>query len=626
MKRSFLELYNTELQHLRQTAGEFGRAYPKIAGRLSLDTEGKEICPDPFVERLLEGFAYLAARVKFKLESEFPRFTQALFETIYPDYLAPTPSMAVVRFQPDWNEKSLASGFSIPRGMTLRSKAYSSQNTPCTFTTAHDVTLWPVKLDQAKYLDRSIVGIDLPAEAAASAAIWMSFEATAGLDFSKILLDRLCFYLRGADELPAKVFEHILSHGTGIWVRDPQSKTASRKWRQLPRGSLRPVGLQNDTALLPPSPTTFEGYRLLMEYFSMPQRFLFLEIDGLRKALEGFTGKTMELAVTLSKAEMDVSTSVNESLFDLYSTPALNLFEKHTDRINLSDRFSEYHLVPDRARPLDYEIHTVKSVTGYGATADIHQDFLPFYKAKDRDNVADAFFTVNRIERTASENERKYGKISSYAGSEVFLSLVDAAAAPHSTDLQQLGITALCTNRHLPIIMGKGSSSAEFLDEINGPVKLIQCISGPTAPRPSFAMGPTAWRLISHLSLNYLSLVDAPGNDGANVLREILGLYVDAKDSGMKKQIEGVRSVKSRPILRRIPSLGIVSFVRGIEITVTLDDENFVGTGIFLLGMVLDHFFAKHVTINSFTETVICSVQRGEIIRWPARMGTRSTL
>ncbi len=626
MNRSFLELYNTELQHLRQTAGEFGRAYPKIAGRLSLDTDGKEICPDPFVERLLEGFAYLAARVKFKLESEFPRFTQALFETVYPDYLAPTPSMAVVRFQPDWNEKSLASGFLIPRGTALRSKAYSSQNTPCTFTTAHDVKLWPIKLDQAKYLDRSIVGIDLPAEAGAAAALWMSFEATAGLDFSKINPDRLCFYLRGADELPAKVFEHVVSHCTGVWVRDPQSKTESGKWRRLPQGCLAPLGMENNTSLLPPSPTTFEGYRLLMEYFSMPQRFLFLEITGLQKALGGFSGKTMELAVTLGRVEPDVSTGVNETLFDLYSTPALNLFEKHTDRINLSDRFSEYHLVPDRARPLDYEVHTVKSVKGYGATADIQQEFLPFYKAKDRDNIGDAFFTMNRIKRTASETERKYGQISSYAGSEVFISLVDAASAPHSSDLQQLGITALCTNRHLPIIMGKGSSSAEFIDEINGPVKLIQCISGPTAPRPSFAMGATAWRLISHLSLNYLSLVDSPGSDGANVLREILGLYVDSRDPVMKKQIAGVRSVKSRPILRRIPSLGIVSFVRGIEITVTLDDDNFVGTGIFILGMVLDHFFAKHVTINSFTETVICSVQRGEIIRWPARMGTRSTL
>jgi type VI secretion system protein ImpG len=626
MNRNFLELYNAELQHLRQTAGEFGRAYPKIAGRLSLDTEGKEICPDPFVERLLEGFAYLAARVKFKLESQFPRFTQALFETVYPDYLAPTPSMAVVRFQPDWNEKSLATGFPIPRGTSLRSKAYSSQNTPCTFTTAHDVTLWPVKLDQAKYLDRSIVGIDLPSEAGAAAAVWMSFEATAGLDFSKIKLDRLCFYLRGADELPAKVFEHILTHGIGVWVRDPQSKTASKKWQALPEGCLTPLGLKNDSALLPPSPTTFEGYRLLMEYFSLPQRFLFIQIDGFERVIAGFTGKTLEMAITLGKAEPAVSTVVSESLFDLYSTPALNLFEKHTDRINLSDRFSEYHIVPDRARPLDFEIHTVKSVTGYGSTADIHQDFLPFYKAKDKDSLADAFFTVNRVERTPSENERKYGKVSSYAGSEVFVSLVDAASAPHSSDLQQLGITALCTNRHLPIIMGKGSSSAEFLDEINGPVKLIQCITGPTVPRPSFAMGETTWRLISHLSLNYLSMIDAPDHNGASGLREILGLYVDPRDSGLKKQIEGVRSVSSRPILRRIPALGIVSFVRGIEITVTLDDDNFVGTGIFILGMVLDHFFAKHVTINSFTETVICSVQRGEIIRWPARMGTRCAL
>jgi type VI secretion system protein ImpG len=208
----------------------------------------------------------------------------------------------------------------------------------------------------------------------------------------------------------------------------------------------------------------------------------------------------------------------------------------------------------------------------------------------------------------------------------VFLSLVDANAAPYRPELRQLGIKALCTNRHLPIQMAVGVSRSDFTMDVSAPVASIRCLSGPTVPRPSLAEGRFSWRLISHLSLNYLSLLNAKGDEGAAALRDILKLYTDASDRQTARQIEGLLSVRAAPIIRRVAAPGPITFARGLEITVTFDEAAFEGTGVFLLGGVLEQFFAKYVSLNSFTETVIKTQQRGEIIRWPAQMGRRQII
>lgn len=624
MDRRLLHLYNVELQHIRQMAGEFAEEYPKIAGRLALDKDGKEICPDPFVERLLEGFAFMAARVHLKLDAEFPRLTQSLLETLYPHYLSPTPSMAVVRFEPELDDPGLIEGFSIPRATALRSIIGRGDRTACEYRTAHAIKLWPIRLEEAEYYIRKAGTLELPPEALARAAVRMTFRATAGLTFNAIPLDKLTFYLRGVDELPVAIFEQIIAHGAGIWLRDPADKR--KGWTPLLKNRIRRVGLADDEALLPRSPESFEGYRLLMEYFAFPQRFLFFEIGGLTEAVRENKSDTLELVLTLDQADNRLEDRVDASAFDLFCTPVVNLFTKRTDRVPLTDRASEFHVVADRTRPLDFEIYSVQTVTGYGSRAGEEQEFAPFYLARDVDAGPTAFYTMNRVPRVLTEKEKKFGKQSAYSGSEVYLSLVDASSAPYSRELQQLGVTALCTNRHLPIRMTGGIGSSDFSIDVSGPIRSVRCVTGPTAPRPSFAEGEMAWRFISHLSLNYLSIADSPGNEGATGLRELLKLYSDPNDRQVHKQIEGVRSIKSNPVMRRIPTPGPITFARGLEVTVTLDENAFEGTGVFLLGMVLEQFFARHVALNSFTETVIRTEQRGEIIRWPTRMGRRQIL
>lgn len=624
MDERLLEHYNTELRHLREMAGEFANEFPKIAGRLALDKDAKEICPDPYVERLLEGFAYLAARIHLKLDAEFPRFSQSLLETIYPHYLSPIPSMAVVHFEPETNDPGLAVGIPIPRGTLLRSNLGKGDRTACTFQTAHAVRLLPLRIAEVRYFTRDVAELDLPAELKAKAALRLRLAVTAPVPFKEIAAAPLTVFLRGADELPAMIYEQILAQKTGLVVQSPAER--GKTLAMLPPENVRRVGFSDVESVLPPSPRTFEGYRLLREYFAFSQRFLFLGFEGFGDALPLVTGEQMDLIVPLREADTRLENRVTASSFELYCSPVINLFPKQLDRIEISDKFSEFHVVADHNRPLDFEVFEIQSVTGYGAETGQEQEFRPFYLARDTDAEGAAFYTLNRVPRMLTAKEKQFGGRSTYAGTEVYLSLVDAGSAPYRTDLRQLGIRALCTNRHLPIQMATGLGPTDFTMDINAPVVSIRCLSSPTVPRPSWAEGRFSWRLISHLSLNYFSLIDSKSGDSVSALREMLRLYAHANDRQTIRQIEGLVKVQSRPIVRRIPGAGSIAFARGLEITLNFDEVAFEGTGAFLLGAVLEQFFAKYVTINSFTETVVRTQQRGEIMRWPAQIGKRQII
>lgn len=624
MDPRLLEHYNTELRHLREMAGEFAREFPKIAGRLSLDKDAKEICPDPYVERLLEGFAYLAARIHLKLDAEFPRFTQALLETVYPHYLNPIPSMAVVRFDPEQGDDALAAGVPVPRATILRSMLGKGDKTACTFQTAHEVRLLSVRIKEVRYFSRDIVELNLPSQLGARAAIRIRLQATAGPGFDKIKLDPITFFLRGADDFPMSIYEQIFSRKTALVIQSPSQR--GKTYTVAPASQIRRVGFSNHQALLPVSPRSFEGYRLLREYFAFHQRFLFFELGGFSDVLPQCKERELDLVIALKEQEPRLEGRLDATFFELFCTPAINLFPKTLDRINLSDRFSEFQVVPDKNRPLDFEVYELQNVIGYGALPTDEQEFRPFYLAKDADVTTGAYYTTTRVPRLLTEKEKQFGRRSSYAGTEVYLSLVDATAAPYRPDLRQLGIKALCTNRHLPIQMSAGVGRTDFTTEISLPVASIRCLSGPTLPRPSFAEGRFAWRLISHLSLNYLSLIDANPEAGAVALREILKLYSDSNDRQTAKQIEGLRNARAVPVLRRVATPGPITFARGLEVTVHFDETAFEGTGVFVLGAVLEQFFAKYVALNSFTETVVKTQQRGEIMRWPTLIGRSQIL
>lgn len=636
MDERLLAIYNTELRHLRETAAEFGRDFPKIAGRLAIDPDAKEACPDPYVERLLEGFAFLAARVHLKLDAEFPRFTQGLLETVCPDYLCPIPSMAIVRFEPEEQEGSLAAGFVLERGTILRSQLAKGDRTACTFKTSQKIRLLPLSISDARYFTRDLAELNLPRDLPARAAFRIRLKKTVPNPFKEILADPLAIHIRGADELPGQIYEQIFAHKLKLIIQDPSDQ--KRVLAVLPSGSIRRVGFDPDQAMLPSGKRSFEGYRLLREYFAFPQRFCFFELAGFQDAFAKLKGDEVDLVLVLDEQDKRLDGRVDRSSFDLFCTPVVNLFEKTLDRIPVSNRNSEFHVVPDRNRPLDFEVYQIASVTGHGESPDQERSFHPFYKARDTDLETSSFFTVQRSPRLFSDRERLNGRRSSYSGTDVYISIVDADMAPYSPDLRQLGISALCTNRHLPIQMMKGVGRTDFSMDVSAPVSAVRVIQGPTVPRPSLVLagqnpenpqlpsGRFAWRLISHLSLNYLSLLDSGTETGAEGLREILRLYANPNDRQMLKQIDGVRSVHHEHVVRRVETPGPIAFARGLQITVQFDESAFEGQGVFLLGAVLEQFLAKYVSLNSFTETVITTLQRKEIMRWPAQMGRRQIL
>jgi type VI secretion system protein ImpG len=622
MNPRFLRYYSQELQHLREMGGEFAKDYPKIAGRLGLDSFE---CADPYVERLLEGFSFLAARVQMKIDAEFPRFTQHLAELVYPQLLAPTPSMAVAELQPDLSNPALQKGFVVKRGSAMRSVLGKGDNTACEYRSAHELTLWPVELAEASFftIGGAQAGLHLPPAAKAGIRLRLRTSAAA---FRDLPLDRLCVYLRGPDALPLQLYEILLGSVEGVLVT-PVARPAA--WQMLlPRDALRPRGFGTEDALLPVDGRSFAGYRLLQEYFAFPQRFQFVDLCGLQSGLRQCADKEVDITILLNRSEAQLEKSVDRSHFALHCTPVVNLFERRADRINLSGEQLEYHVLVDRTRPMDYEVFQVRSVTGYGSGPGAEQAFQPFYTARDlgTPNQDHAFYQVRREPRVLSQRQRRDGPRSSYVGSETFIAIVDAANAPYSSELRQLGLTVWCTNRDLPLSMPTGVGKTDFLLEAGAPVTALRCVAGPSAPRPSLAEGGTAWRLLNHLSLNYLSLLDADPKQGAVALREMLALYCHPGDLHAQRQVDGLRSISARSVARRMPSPGPITFGRGIEVGVTFDDAAFEGAGAFLLGAVLAEFFAEYVSINTFTETAVRTVGRGTIMRWPAREGTCAIL
>jgi type VI secretion system protein ImpG len=627
MEPRLLRHYENELHYLREMGAEFAQEFPKIAARLGMS--GLEVA-DPYVERLLEGVAFLAARVHLKLDAELPRFTQSLLEIIYPHYVAPTPAMLVAQFVPDAKEQQLSNGTKVvPRGSALHSLPTGEHGTSCEFRTAHDVTLWPIRIAGVSYFtfapDLRLTTLGLAPRIKGGLRIRLA--TTGGQLFSQLPLDRLTFFATGREDVATRICELCLTQPLGVIV------PGARQPLRLSGATLRPAGFSNEQALLPVSPRSFHGYRLLQEYFSFPQRYRFFEIAGLAPNLASVASTEAEIVVLFGRGEPELETLVDASNLALFCTPAINLFPKRLDRVGLTDASHELHVVADRTRPMDFEVYELTRVAGYGTGAESGQTFAPFYAACSPDGAADrlAYYTVRREPRLPSVNRRRRGPRSSYEGSELFVSLVDPVQAPFNGDLRQVSIDARCTNRDLPLLMPQGVQDAEgrwrdLALDIAAPVTGVRIVSGPSRPSGPLADGALAWRALDHLSLNYYSLVDASPQDGAAALRGLLRLYAPVADPGLRKQIDGLRSVSVARVVRRLRTPGPIAFGRGLEITIRVEDGAFEGGSAVLFGAVLHAFLARHVSINGFTETVLVSDGRGEVHRWVPQPGARPTL
>lgn len=627
MDPRLLRLYTDELTHLREVGAEFAHEFPKVASRLGM--EGMEVS-DPYVERLLEGFAFLAARVQLKMESEEPRLIAHLLEAAYPNFLAPVPSMMIARLGVDTSDPNLAKGHTLPRGSAVISEVARGQDTHCEFRTAHDMTLWPIEIADVRYfhLAADLPLARLPAAAASRSGLRIRLQCGGGLRFDQLGLDTLRLHLSGPDDESFRLHELVAGATIGTFVRgDPSNDAAlAAQWRGA--DTVRPCGFDADEALLPDSLRAFSGYRLLQEAAAMPQRLLFFELDDLAARLERVASSQVELFLFFDRADPALEALVDPQSLALHCVPAINLFRKRLDRVQLGLGEWEYHLVPDRTRPMDYEVHSIASVTGFGTGEVTRQEFLPLY-ASHHGAEAQAYYTVRREPRLLSPKQKEHGSRSSYIGEEVFLSLTDSRHAPFDAEIRQLSVSAWVSNRDLPTLLPHGSPEGgppRWRLESPGPVQRVDALRGPTRPVTRRPVGEPGWQLVNHLTLNHHALVDETPERAAASLRTMLMLYAPPEDPGWRRQVEGVKSLKARPVVRRLPFKGPLTFGTGIAIELELDELAYQGTSAFAFASVLERFFARHAAINSFTELSLSTTQRGPLMRWRPRVGTREVV
>jgi type VI secretion system protein ImpG len=613
VRDELLLYYERELTFLRQMGVQFADKYPKIASRLSLEPDK---CEDPHVERLLEAFAFLAARVHLKIDDEFPEITEALLSIIYPHFIRPVPSMTIADFRVNPEQGQIGAGLKIPRGSVLSSRPVAG--VPCKFRTCYDTYLWPLSIVAAEWKtpDRLQPAIKAPE---AAAALRIELKCWHDITFEKLRPNPLRFFLNGESGLIHTLYELLCSRCTQIVARDPAPGSRVRPV-QLRGEALRPVGFAEDEGMLPYPRRSFPGYRLLHEYFTFPDKFFFLDLTGLEAALASGFKDRVELIFLIAPFELAdrrqaLELGVTEKTFQTACAPAVNLFEQTAEPILLTERRFDYPIVPDIRRPNATEIFSVDEVVSVRPGSQEPVRFEPFYSFRHGHSGGrgQVFWMASRRASGRRDDE----------GTEMFLSLVDLEQRPVAPDVDSLTVRLTCTNRDLPSRLPFGMESGDFELESGAPVHSIMALRKPTpALRPPTGKS-SLWRLISHLSLNYLSLVA----EGREALQEILKLYNFTNSSYSVKQIEGITDLKSRPQFARIISENGITFARGTRVDLELDEENFVGGGAYLFASVIEHFLGLYVTLASFSQLSVSTRQRKEVLKlWPPRAGSRILL
>jgi type VI secretion system protein ImpG len=616
-----LRAYNEELTFLREGAREFGEEYETVAGRLGLKTPTD---PDPHVERLLEGVAFLGARVKLKLQDQFPEFTQHLLNAIQPHYLAPTPSMCVATLEPVESDPQLAKGIVVARDTELTATATDHNAATVTFRTGHEVTLWPLAIVEAEYLGNraKVAPYASAAGVRAEAGLRLRFASTGPTPLDQIKPSDLPIYLAGSEAVPGELYRQLIGETLAVVARSADAAAGSQGWLKLPKPEQH--GFDEACALLPADRRSFRGYRLLAEYFACPERFLFARFNGLAKAFAA-SPKLCDVVILFSRSSAALNGAVAPANFRLFATPAINLFEKQLGRVQVSPYDHEHQLIPDRARPLDFEVFRVLKVEAYGRNNTEPRPVEPLYALGSlMYDWREALFYITRLRhRRLSTKEQRLRRRTDYLGVETWLSLSTTGDAGRLEEVHELAVRALVTNRELPELLRFGGKTDFNISGV--PCRAVTVLRTPTRPRTPLGMNDAAWRVIAHLTPNYASLAPEDRDD-PSTLRDHLALYGRTDDASMRRQIDGVLSIRSEPVTRRVTGQDRIAFARGLRIKLKLDDAAFENGRMFLFASVLERFLAEFATINSFTEGVFESAQEGTFAQWPPRMGTRRNI
>ncbi len=610
MTDELLPFYNRELAWFRRMAGEYSRAHPKIAARLRMSETAVE---DPHVSRMIEAFAFLNARTRRKIDDDFPEIPQAMLQVLYPHYLAPFPSSAIIRMALGRDQADLVDGYPVERGAMLETEPVEGD--ALRFRTSYPVTLWPIEVRKA-----SLQGFPAPApptpwtsRARSVIRIDLACYGTK-VPVSQYRPGSLRFYLNAPPQTVIQLYESIFNNSAGVAITDGTDKGQPVL---LGRESLAPVGFGKDESLFDLSPRAFPGYQLLTEYFVFPEKFLFFDLTGLDERTMGRLGGASGFSVFifLDQHREELEQSVSTETFQIGCTPVVNLYPQRAEPIRLTQNQPVWRIVPDARRPLLHEIWSIDQVVALSPDNE-QVEYSPFYSLRHHVGAGEEEGRFWHASRQAGAP----GEGSDDKGTDMWLSLVDLQFDPAVRSEWTVDVTTTCLNRDLPARLPFGGGQPYMQLSDGGPLQRLVCLTAPTRTlRPAWGYG-TLWRLISHLTLNHLSLFSP--DDGPEPLREILRLYDLSDSEETRHMISGLLSVRARRVVGRPGAVVSGGFCRGLEVTLGFDEDKFTGGSVYLLASVLEHFLGLYASINSFTRTVVTTRRReGPLCQWPPRAG-----
>ena len=612
-----LRHYNDELLYLRRRAVEFSEDHRQVAGRLGIDAPTD---PDPHVERLLEGVAFLNARVQLKIDDRFPAFTQYLLDALYPHYLAPTPAMAILEYAPRAGDEALAKGIVHPRGSAIQAWLEGDAHARVQFRTGFDVTLWPVRVAAVEYLPTRAAVAAATGAAAGAAGLRIRLATTSPAPMSALGLDTLPVFVDGGQDTPNLLFQQIMADCIGVRVCAPDR--GRRDAWSVRAGPVEAMGFSAAEALLPNDARSFRGYRLLCEYFAMPEKFRFARLTGLAA---GFAkaDKEVDVVLVFDRPVDALAGTASTDTIKLFTTPAINLFERRFDRVLIDRRRDEHLVIPDRVGLLDYEVYRLNSVTGYARGEAHGAPALPLYARRAQRGVRPLYYALRRQLRRLSELETRQRRESDYVGTETWISLSSPETPRLAAGITELGITGLVTNRALATRLRPGQSNLRIMvDEAQG-VGEVRILRGPTRPQPPLGISDAAWRIVSHLAPGHNGFVR---DDGApDLLADHLSLYLRDEAPALRREIQGITGLGVETVTRRTGGQARLAFQRGQKLVMALAAGSYDAGSAYLFTSVIAQFLSEFATINSFTEVEV-RVDNGMRWGWGPCSGHRPTI
>ena len=583
-----LDYYQRELTWLRQAGAGFAERYPKIASRLELSA-GE--CPDPHVERLLESFSLLSARLQRRLDDGYAEFSDALLEQLYPLALRPLPSCAIACFEPDPSKGNLSEGYSLPRDTPLFVTTTTGDSIH--FRSTAPITLWPLEVADAVLLDteetQALTGVPL-----ARAALRLSLRNVGEEPLSSLPVKSLRIHLGGSPVTAAVLYDLLCGNALQTLCGVPGSQ---------PRGASgcpEPVGFGPDEALLPDEDGLHPGLRLLAEYFACPEKFAFFDIP-LNLPVDAVDWLDIYILFDRTPA---TRVSLRKEDIVLGCAPVINLFPRTSEPLRPDGTRSEYRLIADAYRENSVEIHSIRNLrAGAGQRA---QWIAPYYACQHGMGEGRLFWHARRI---SGRNPGRHG-------TDILLSLVDTHFNA-AVDIPDYSLTAelLCTNRHLAETLPAGTR-LDF--ERPGPVLRVKLLRSPHAQSLPALGGASRWRLVSQLTLNHLSLVE--GEKALAALKEMLTLHNLRDEAAARRQIDGLIGLTSVRIVERVGRDAWRGWRNGLEVRISLDPQNFAGASTLLFSGVLANFFSLYANTNRFVRTVLLLGDK-EIKTWRPQVG-----